>query len=253
MICPPSCLQEFDDPNSTISAILEAVRDLGVAIDFAPSKLKQGYGEQAVFVLDLLADEALKATGFKFRSPIAPSDEDAEDEEVDEDMEVDLEKVEESMAGHYSEEEEGDILHIDEYTASVPALGEDEGVRIGGIMQSSTDAEAWRLEVERVAPSLKMTVKTDGREWRSHLEQMHSYRDGIEEALTATKLHLDQLQAGIAKTLEKISSREKYINSQLEQPLTSYKVLSQQLAQSREQYRQVGQGGTMHHGGTRHR
>ena len=26
-----------------------------------------------------------------------------------------------------------------------------------------TNAEEWRLEVERVAPSLKMTVKTDGR------------------------------------------------------------------------------------------
>ena len=50
-------LQEFDDPNSTISNILEVVRDLGIAIDFAPSKLKQGVGEQAVFVLGLLAGQ----------------------------------------------------------------------------------------------------------------------------------------------------------------------------------------------------
>ena len=33
--------QEFDDPNSTISNILEVVRKIGVPIDFAPSKLKQ--------------------------------------------------------------------------------------------------------------------------------------------------------------------------------------------------------------------
>ncbi len=32
---------EFDDPNSTISNILEHVRRIGVKIDFAPSKLKQ--------------------------------------------------------------------------------------------------------------------------------------------------------------------------------------------------------------------
>ena len=38
--------QEHDDPNSTISNILEQVRRFGVSIDFAPSKLKQGYGEQ---------------------------------------------------------------------------------------------------------------------------------------------------------------------------------------------------------------
>ena len=40
-----------------------------------------------------LTDEALKTVGFKFKSPIAPSEEEVEDEEVDEDMEVDLEKV----------------------------------------------------------------------------------------------------------------------------------------------------------------
>ena len=38
--------------------------------------------------------------GFKFRSPIPPSEEEVEDEEVDEDMEVDLEKVEETIVQH---------------------------------------------------------------------------------------------------------------------------------------------------------
>ena len=112
-----------------------------------------------------MTDEALKAVGFKFKSPIAPSEEEVEDEEVDEDMEVDLEKVghhkptltnqlkfclfkmifhnfpmskvEETMAGHYSDEEEGDILHIDEYSPSVPGVAlEEEGAKIGRIMES---------------------------------------------------------------------------------------------------------------------
>ena len=56
---------EFDDPISTISNILEHVRKLGVSIDFAPSKLKQGFGEQAIFVLDRLADEALSQFEWK--------------------------------------------------------------------------------------------------------------------------------------------------------------------------------------------
>lgn len=50
--------QESDDPNTTIANILQHVRSLGVVIDFAPSKLKQGYGEHAIFVLDRLTDEA---------------------------------------------------------------------------------------------------------------------------------------------------------------------------------------------------
>ena len=109
-----------------------------------------------------------------------------------------------------------------------------------------------------------MTIKTDGRDWRSHLEQMHLHRDGIDECLQTTKSELDKLQAEIAKTLEKITSRytiyaimqelkiikiiliktvpfcrERYINTQLEEPLTMYKQLSHLLAQTKEQYKQV--------------
>ena len=38
MFEPP---QEYDDPNSTIANILDNVRQIGVAIDFPPSKLNQ--------------------------------------------------------------------------------------------------------------------------------------------------------------------------------------------------------------------
>ena len=44
---------------------------------------------------------------------------------------------------------------------------------------------------------------------------MHSHRQGIEEALTTTKSHLEKLHSDIGRTLEKISSREKYLNNQL--------------------------------------
>lgn len=36
-------------------------------MDFPPSKLKAGYGEQACYVLDCLAEEALKYTGFSWK------------------------------------------------------------------------------------------------------------------------------------------------------------------------------------------
>ena len=55
---PPN---EYDDPNSTIANILDHVRQMGVSIDFPPSKLKQGFGEQAIYVLDRLSGLYLKA------------------------------------------------------------------------------------------------------------------------------------------------------------------------------------------------
>ena len=152
--------QEFDDPNSTIANILDHVRRLGVTIDFAPSKLKQGYGDQALFVLDNLSNEALRAVNFEWRTPVPPIQDENDDEEIEEeDAEVDIERVEEDMLGVYSEEEEGDVLHIDDF------IDKDSGVNIndtqekpGVVMVTKTNAEEWRLEVERVAPQLKVYI-----------------------------------------------------------------------------------------------
>lgn len=63
-----------------------------------------------------------------------------------------------------------------------------------------------------------------------------------DESLTVTTRDLGKLQGDIQKTLEKISSREKYLNTQLEEPLTGYKQLSHLLAQTREQYRNLSSG-----------
>ena len=48
---------------------------------------------------------------------------------------------------------------------------------------------------------------------------MHQHKDGIESSLKDTKSYLDKLYDEITRTLEKIASREKYINSQLEHHL----------------------------------
>ena len=68
---------------------------------------------------------------------------------------------------------------------------------------------------------------------------MHTYRDGIEQALESTKSQLDKLHTDVSRTLEKISSREKYLNSQLEAPLSDLRQLQDNLAATKEQYRQV--------------
>lgn len=102
-------------------------------------------------------------------------------------------------------------------------------------LEATVDTQEWRLEVERVLPSLKIHVRQDNRvcqqigmqitmecgplivtqDWRGHYEQMHTHSDGITTALSETKGYLDKLHQEITKTLEKIGSREKYINNQV--------------------------------------
>lgn len=39
----------------------------GISVDFPPSKLKQGWGEQVIFVLSRLAEQALMKKGFNWK------------------------------------------------------------------------------------------------------------------------------------------------------------------------------------------
>ena len=59
--------QESDDPNSTISNILGFLKEFDIPVEFPPNKLKQGVGEHAVYVLDTLADFAIKILKFKWK------------------------------------------------------------------------------------------------------------------------------------------------------------------------------------------
>ncbi len=63
-----------------------------------------------------------------------------------------------------------------------------EGSRPEEIMESTVDANEWKLEVERVTPSLKVHIRTDNKDWRTHVDQMHTHRDGINTALSETKV-----------------------------------------------------------------
>jgi estrogen-related receptor beta like 1 len=109
-------------------------------------------------------------------------------------------------------------------------------------MESKTDASEWKLEVERVLPQLKVTIKTDHKDWRTHIEQMHTYQNSIEESLKETKNYFEKLYDEISKTLEKIGSREKYINSQLEDPMTALRNYQDKLSEIKDTYRTRSSG-----------
>ncbi|CAH1796466.1 unnamed protein product [Owenia fusiformis] len=238
--------QEYDDPNATISSILEELRGFGHGVDFPPSKLKTGCGEQCIYVLDCFSNEALKTANFSWKMPVYPEEETEEDVIEDDDAELDLNKVEEEMQEDIDEdfEEEENILGLDDLKKMRKNQENAESTKPEEIMQSNTNAADWKLEVERVQPQLKVTIRTDNKDWRVHIDQMHQHKGGIETSLKETKVYLDKLHDEISKTLEKIGSREKYINNQLEHHLHEFRAMQDQLAEAKERYRQASGGVT---------
>ena len=117
----------------------------------------QGFGEQAIFVLDRLSDEALRSNKFQWGHPSPPIELNSDNEdEIDDEAELNLDRVEEDMAADYSEEEEEEILHINEINALIPGTISDSH-RPDHILESNTNSDEWKIEVEKIAPLLKVT------------------------------------------------------------------------------------------------
>ncbi|XP_071218723.1 intraflagellar transport protein 57 homolog isoform X2 [Salvelinus alpinus] len=210
--------QEYDDPNATVSNILSQLRAFGGLVDFPPSKLKAGSGEHVCYVLDRLAEEALKERVFSWRRPNYPTEEMEEESVMEDDAELTLSKVEDEMTEEPDDYEEENVMDLEALKSRTNQSETRLSSKPDNILESNMDAAEWNLEVERVLPQLKVTIRTDH------------------------KGYLDKLQEEIGKTLEKVGSREKYINNQLEHLIQDYRSAQSKLSEARECYQQ-GSGG----------
>nr|CAG4641068.1 EOG090X0ADS [Eulimnadia texana] len=224
---------ESDDPNSTIATILDHTRKLNIAIDFPPNRLKQGYGENVIYILDHLADEALKNSQFKWSKPIIPKEEDEPVQETDVNEELDLDQIEEEMALQYASDEEESENYLN-FNIKPEVLV--NHVR-AEVLESNADYEAWKLEVERVTPLLKLGLKQDSRDWRNRLESLRQHSLSVSGSLNAAQSFLDKMSSEISRSMDRIETREKYLNTQLEPLLKQYRQLKDKQTAVQEKYR----------------
>ncbi|KAI5640251.1 intra-flagellar transport protein 57 domain-containing protein [Phthorimaea operculella] len=226
---------EEDDPNATIANILDVLRDKQVAVDFSSHKLKQGYGEQVCYILNVLADEALKNEHFQWQKPVVdlPETEEATEDvdQVEDETEIILDKVEEEMA-IYSEESEGELEN--------ESNEKDSSTNITKVH----DWEAWKLELERVAPALRLKISTDGRDWRARHAQMRTYRDELFDRFKITGTQLNKLHSSISSVMDKITARENILNEQFEPLVKEYGGLLDELNKVTNEYKEVSVGVT---------
>ncbi|KAJ2945230.1 hypothetical protein O0L34_g9301 [Tuta absoluta] len=226
---------EEDDPNATIANILDVLREKQVAVDFSSHKLKQGYGEQVCYILNVLADEALKKEHFQWLKPVVdlPETEEATEDvdQVEDETEIILDKVEEEMA-IYSEESEGELEN--------ESNEKDSSTNITKVH----DWEAWKLELERVAPALRLKISTDGRDWRARHAQMRSYRDELFDRFKITGTQLNKLHGSISSVMDKITARENILNEQFEPLVKEYGGLLDELNKVTNEYKEVSVGVT---------
>ncbi|KAJ3072594.1 Intraflagellar transport protein 57 [Podochytrium sp. JEL0797] len=219
---------QFDDPNASAANIVNELKKMGIPFEYGPHKLKQGYGEAVIFAIQSVIDKVVTSSGFVFQKPTHKVDDYPDEAEVDDDAEVTTENIEENF--HHEEEEE------EAYVEGVRTRGKSETPKPALPARPKVDQADWKLEVERVAPLIRVQISNDNKDWRIHVEQMTMNHVTIEGSLSESKHQLERLHTEIEKTLEKISSREKYINTQFESQIDEQRVLQDQISELRQKY-----------------
>lgn len=225
---------KYDDPNTVCTNMIIALKDFGIQVDVPPGKLKQGCGDGTCAVLHQLLREVLRRTGFEWGAPQYPDEGMADEAEVDSDAEINS-VGEDEMPG---DGEEDDLMYQEQQKKD--GAGDDDGGE-HDILEADIDPKEWLLEVERVAPKLKIQMPSDSKEWRTHLQQTKGYKDVIESQFPAAKAQLEKLSRELSSTLERIRTKEQFINSQFDHRALDYRQQQEELQQVQQQYAELNE------------
>ena len=77
----------------------------------------------------------------------------------------------------------------------------------------------------------------DTKDWRARLEQLTVHSANVANAMASSQSQLQRLSADVEKSLERVQTRENYMNTQLQPLLGQYSKTREQLAKLEEQYR----------------
>jgi len=224
---------EYDDPNTVITNMLVIMKDNGIQVNAVPGKLKQGSGDSVCLLLNTLYREVLRRTGFEYGVPSYPDEGLADEAEVDSDAEIQS-VGEDDMPG---DGEEDDLMYQEDELKKQDES--DEGDH--QVLEANIDPKEWLLEVERVAPKLKITMPNDAKEWRTHLSQTKGYKQVIDTEFPTTKAQLEKLSASLSSALERIRSKEAFINTQFDHRALDYRQQQEELTQVQGQYTELNE------------
>lgn len=152
--------------------------------------------------------------------------------------ELDLDQVEEEMAAQYGSDEDDDDGQHDVFNINVQSITPHANQMRAEVLESKADAEAWRSEVERVIPRLKLALKKPDsmRDWRSRLDLLFKYGAGVSSTMNSSQALLQKMSTDIEKSMERVETREKYLNTQLNNLLGQYSKTQEQLKQVEDKY-----------------
>ena len=195
--------------------IMLELNKMGIELDMPPNKLKSGCGEGVCTVLYTLCDISMKAK-FRYKKPVIHDDAAAND---DDEGDIDNDELEgDADIGDMNNRLGDDASDGDDIDEDLDLMGA-QATKMDGdeplmqeIIQSNISREQWMIEVERVAHKLKINkIGSDGKEWRSHMDQTKKFHDQVRANLPEVRHKLERLSDEVSKALDKIGKKEQVL------------------------------------------
>jgi len=221
---------EYEDPNTVVMRMLQCLKDSGIQVNAVPGKLKQGFGDSVCLVLHSLLREVLRRVEFEWGVPSYPDEGLADEAEVDSDAEIQSVDEDEMPDG-----EEDDLMYQEDDVKKAESDDDHQ------VLEATVDPRDWLLEVERVAPKLKIQMPNDSKEWRTHLQQTRGYKQVIETQFPGAKAQLQKLSSNLSNALERIRMKEASVNDRFGQRTAAYRTQQEELAQVKSQYTELNE------------
>jgi len=223
MISPDLYQKEtYDDPNTVVNKLMLALRSVGFNGNFPAQKLKAANGEPVCAVLDFLTDQAMEAQKLRWKHPKHEENEAVEEEGDDLDDELE-DGIDDEAEGGVDD----DALFQEPVGTEVDEMSLDHSAH--QILHAEVDPVAWKTELERVGPRLKAQLQLSSNEWRAHVDQTCGSQDKINKVLGDTHGDLRGLSKDVREELNKLSTKEKYINHQFMSISADYREVAQKL------------------------
>ncbi|KAI5076287.1 hypothetical protein GOP47_0008352, partial [Adiantum capillus-veneris] len=222
--CKLPGLREQMDSNATCTDIMLRLKELGFAQpSWAASKLKQGFGDAVCSVLDGLTDLALEAQRFQFYQPIY-----SREMSSDDDVEI--------LSLHGDSAKEVCVLPESKQIVNDRNIMDKHGNSPGACPENLDRGNAGRhyyeeskMQAERLACQSRVTMGSDGKDWRTHLNEAQQLHCDLSEGLSTCCAQLQKIEEDISFCLDKLESKERFLTKQFELLLTDYNSVKDRL------------------------
>lgn len=205
---------QMDDPNSSAASLYAKLQEVGAPTNFGGwQKLKQGHGEPCCTILQWL----LQQIPIEFKPAVHADEAEYEEAAVDEDAVGDVPEMADEVGDAENEEEEFYHGGGDERASAGRP-----GKLTDSILEAQVEPEAWRIELERVAPQLKMQVLSDPKEWRNRLVATKSHQQTLQTLAPETSSTLERLAEDLDRTLQAVKKAEQKLQAQCKDVISEY-------------------------------